>query len=198
MAIPLEETSLIRISNELRQMRERIADSRGKLLADQLYRLNAALAGSNATGAQSLFGVGVQLGDAGVYRFEIVGALSKSAGTTAHTIAMGFGGTATINNINWEALITPTLAAPGTAAAASLNYLTAVTSTVLTGSTSTASVRFVFRLSGTVSVNAAGTFTPQYTLSAAPGGAYSTEVGSIMTIARIGQASANVSVGAWI
>ena len=52
-------------------------------------------------------------------------------------------------------------------------------------------------LKGTVSINGGGTFTPQYTLSAAPGGAYSTVAGSYFLIYPIGAAGANISVGAW-
>ena len=50
---------------------------------------------------------------------------------------------------------------------------------------------------GTVSINAGGTFTPQYQLSAAPGGAYSTVAGSYFAIWPIGTAGANTSVGPW-
>ena len=60
------------------------------------YALNSGYAGSNATGAQSVFGVGVTLEASTIYEFESVIALGKSAGTTSHTIALGFGGTATI------------------------------------------------------------------------------------------------------
>ena len=49
-----------------------------------IYRLNTAYAGSNATGAQSVFGVGVTVSGSTVYQFETVFALSKTAGTTAH------------------------------------------------------------------------------------------------------------------
>jgi hypothetical protein len=55
----------------------------------------------------------------------------------------------------------------------------------------------VFILKGTVSVNAGGTFIPQYTLSAAPGGAYSTAIGSYIRIAPVSASGSNTSVGAW-
>jgi hypothetical protein len=52
-------------------------------------------------------------------------------------------------------------------------------------------------IKGTVSINTGGTFIPQYTLSAAPGGAYSTQAGSYIRIAPIGASGSNTSVGAW-
>jgi hypothetical protein len=65
------------------------------------------------------------------------------------------------------------------------------------GSINTASVVYVHKGWGTVSVNAGGTFIPQYTLSTAPGGAYTTAIGSYLSIWPIGAAGANTSVGTW-
>jgi len=52
-------------------------------------------------------------------------------------------------------------------------------------------------MKGTVSINAGGTFIPQYTLSAAPGGAYSTVAGSFIRIAPIGASGSAINVGTW-
>ena len=52
-------------------------------------------------------------------------------------------------------------------------------------------------IKGTVSVNAGGTFIPQYSCSAAPGGAYTTAAGSYFLIYPIGASGANVNVGTW-
>ena len=48
-----------------------------------------------------------------------------------------------------------------------------------------------------LSVNAGGTFIPQYSLSAAPGGAYTSQPGSYFLIYPVGASGANVSVGTW-
>jgi hypothetical protein len=53
------------------------------------------------------------------------------------------------------------------------------------------------QVKGTVSVSGGGTFTPQYILSAAPGGAYSTVAGSYFLIYPISESGSNTSVGAW-
>ena len=68
--------------------------------------------------------------------------------------------------------------------------------TILT-SISTANVYFIAKISGVISVNAGGTFIPQYTLSAAPGGAYTTAANSYFLIYPIGASGANTSVGTW-
>jgi hypothetical protein len=165
----------------------------------QLYRLNADLAGANATGAQSLFGVGVTLAASTVYEFWMYLILTKTAGTTSHTVSLGFGGTATVNNIlyggaqNQDAVVFTS----GTTSGAQTYNSNTVSPAVFVTAAATAN-RFVQGyLCGTVSVNAGGTFIPQYTLSAAPGGAYSTLAGSFIKIYPVGASGANVNVGSW-
>lgn len=46
-------------------------------------------------------------------------------------------------------------------------------------------------------INAGGTFIPQYQLSAAPGGAYTTAIGSYFLIYPIGAAGNNTNIGTW-
>ena len=133
-----------------------------------------------------------------VYRFEAVYAISKTTGTTSHSIGLGFGGTATVNNIaysntglfkstGFSAVTTPDV----------LSFIQTTANTAVSASTTAASVQFITRLSGTVSVNAGGTFIPQYTLSSAPGGAYTTALGSYFEIWPIGASGSNTSVGTW-
>ena len=164
----------------------------------QMYRLNADLAGANATGAQSLFGVGVTLAASTVYEFELVFLLAKTAGTTSHTIALGFGGTATINNIITETVQNWGAATPnGASSGPYTGFNTSATALAFTNAQTSAANSVFVVAKGTVSVNAGGTFIPQYTLSAAPGGAYSTVAGSYVKIYPIGAAGANVNVGSW-
>ena len=164
----------------------------------QLYRLNSDLVGANATGAQSLYGVGVTLAASTVYEFELVFVLSKTAGVTSHTLALGFGGTATVNNIltqtvqNWSAT-TPNGASSGPYT----GFNTSATALVFTNAQTSAANSVWLTAKGTVSINAGGTFIPQYTLSAAPGGAYSTLAGSYIKIYPVGAAGANTNVGSW-
>ena len=173
----------------------------GRLPVEQFYRLDSNLAGANATGAQSIFGVGVTLAGSTVYQFEAVYPLTKSAGTTSHSIGIGFGGTATLNNISYQLAgqynglgFTSTTTAVG-------NMLpwfiqTASNTVLITGIASFPNYLMLI-VKGTVSVNAGGTLIPQYTLSAAPGGAYSTAIGAYFKISPLAASGANVNIGTW-
>ena len=164
------------------------------------YRLNADQAGANVNTAQSVFGVGVTLAASTVYAFDTVYLFSKTAGTTSHTIGFGYGGTATLNNIAWRGEgMTDNNAIPFTRANSTTSLFASSSAANLTATDarSTATQSGSFRLSGTVSINAGGTFIPQYTLSAAPGGAYSTVAGSYIRLTPIGAAGSASFQGTW-
>jgi hypothetical protein len=78
-----------------------------------------------------------------------------------------------------------------------MGYATTASATSI-ATANTATVYAHIRVAGTVSVNVGGTFIPQYTLSAAPGGAYTTTAGSYVLIYPIGASGANVNVGTWV
>ena len=175
-----------------------IGTQRGIVPTQQYYRLDSAVVGSNATGAQSTFGVGVTLSASTVYEFEMVVAFSKSAGTTSHTFGLGFGGTATLNNIAYEEIHISSGTSFGTAEQTAVgSFQQSASNAVVTGASTSAFRSYVFILKGTVSINAGGTFIPQYTLSAAPGGAYTTAAGSFIRIAPIGASGSATNVGTW-
>ena len=177
-----------------------IGTQRGIVPTQQYYRLDSAYVGTQSTSAQSIFGVGVTLSASTVYEFEMVVALSKSAGTTSHSFGFGFGGTATLNNIGF--LVAGASQAVSFAPlAASANVVEqwiagAGNTNIATGTTSAAFYNYAV-IKGTVSINAGGTFIPQYTLSAAPGGAYSTAAGSYIKINPLSASGAATNVGTW-
>lgn len=175
-----------------------IGTQRGIVPTQQYYRLDSAYVGSNATGAQSIFGVGVTLSASTVYEFEIAFTMVKTAGTTSHTLAIGIGGTATLNNIYVNGFFNTagnsTLGATGAPASFASNT---ASSSVLTGAITSAAEHWMMLYKGTVSINAGGTFIPQYTLSAAPGGAYSTQIGSYIRINPLSASGAATNVGTW-
>jgi hypothetical protein len=174
-----------------------IGTQRGIIPTQQYYRLEADLAGANVNTAQSLFGVGCTLSSSTVYEFEIVFALLKTVGATSHSIGVSFGGTATINNFvatyNGHLNTTPTTVNGTTTQA----LFQAATNLTVTQAVAAATVYFYGVIKGTVSINAGGTFIPQYTLSAAPGGAYSTESGSYVRINPLSASGAATNVGTW-
>lgn len=164
----------------------------------QFYRLNANVVGANVSTTQSLFGVGITLASNTVYAFEGLYVLSKTAGTTSHNIGLGFGGTAVINNIVHSGTVTFRAATIPTSDPNPETYISAQTTNAqIVAAVSAATLTAAVILRGTVSINVGGTFIPQYTLSAAPGGAYSTLAGSYITFTSIGTAGSNSSEGTW-
>lgn len=172
---------------------------RGVVPGAQFFRLDSGLAGANVNTAQSVFGVGVTLSASTVYAFEAFYGLSKTAGTTSHTVGLGFGGTATLNNIGYWGFsdTESTFAYAGTAGNLGGFYTQTASNTASSLASTSATLVRTLRITGTVSVNAGGTFIPQYTCSAAPGGAYTTAAGSYFLIYPIGASGANVNVGTW-
>lgn len=171
---------------------------RGVVPGAQFFRLDTGLAGANVNTAQNVFGVGVTLSASTVYQFEAVYALSKSAGTTSHTVGLGFGGTATINNVAYDVIYHADTTAFNTAAqSVGATFIQTASNSTVTGASVSTFRSYVFTVKGNISVNAGGTFIPQYTCSAAPGGAYTTAAGSYFLIYPIGASGANVNVGTW-
>ena len=178
-----------------------IGTQRGIVPTQQYYRLDSAVVGSNVATAQSIFNVGCTLSASTVYEFEIFAIFSKSAGTTSHSFQLGFGGTATINNIGYTGLVVAnggTIPAQNTATA--FGFLSNTTTATTSINALTAAATFNSHvIKGTVSVNAGGTFIPQYTLAFTPGsvGPYSTVAGSYIRINPLSASGAATNVGTW-
>ena len=162
------------------------------------YRLGANVVGTNVTTAQSVFGVGVTLAASTVYAFDGLYLLSKTTGGTSHSIGLGFGGTATINNIVHSGAVTVRVVAFPLFDAAPETYASnQAANAQVCAADASATISAAIMLRGTVSINAAGTFIPQYTLSAAPGGAYTTLAGSFINFRPIGSAGTDNFEGTW-
>lgn len=221
MTLAVGETSQTRINAEIRRNEQRVGvletdlaalsakfvegsgvltyggTPAGLLPVEQVFRLNTDLAGANSTTTQGVFGVGCTLAASTVYAFEIVATLTKSAGTTSHNISLGYGGTATFNASSYLTIHSAVQRPPGSSTSALILHREALTSLVMLSTITAASNQFRWQVRGTLSVNAGGTFIPQYTLSAAPGGAYSTEQGSFIRIYPLGPSGANTNIGPW-
>lgn len=176
-----------------------LGTQRGLIPSTQYFRLNSPLAGSNATGAQSIFGVGVTLSANTVYHFEAVYSFNKSAGTTAHSFGISFGGTAVLNNIAYQTIVMDSSVSyvASIDASQTIQWIQSTANQTIVASSTAATLFNTSRLTGTLSVSSGGTFIPQYQLSAAPGGAYTTAAGSYFSIWPLGVASSNTSVGTW-
>jgi hypothetical protein len=173
--------------------------ARGVSPSMMTYRLNGLLQGANSTATQKVFGVGVTLAASTVYAFNALYLFNKSTGANTHNLSLSFGGTATVNNIQYQGLYNRgdyTATSDWITRAASI-FAQSKTAFIAAYSIFSAAQTVQFILDGTVSINGSGTFIPEYTLSAAPGGAYQTMAGSAFYIWPIGAAGANTSVGPW-
>jgi hypothetical protein len=180
---------------------------RGIIPTQQYYRLNADLALASSASALNPFGVSCTLAASTVYEFEIVFALSRTAGAVSHTVSINFtGGTATLNNIayfaqgffNGSASVTNTYQIFGSSASGIfMGVVSTSASTAVTTANTSANEVISMLLKGTVSVNAAGTFFPQYICSAAPGGGFTTVAGSYIKINPLSASGAATNVGTW-
>jgi hypothetical protein len=166
-----------------------------------IYRLNAGVPGTQVLTAQNLLGVGITLNTNTIYEFEGWYSLYKTAGAVAHTISFGFGGTATINNIAWQLYSNYAASASSNPNGLTVNMASSYYNTtglvVSTGSLTGAQSYYYGIVKGTVSINAGGTFIPQYLLSADPGGPYTTQIGTYFKVAPIGGANTNINIGGW-
>ena len=135
-----------------------------------LYKVIAAVAGQNIGTVQPWFpSAGAVSVQAGVtYDFEGYLYLSRAAGATSHTTGLSFGGTATLTSIA-GIVEAGTGDAAALVAADTVPFLGATNFTVKAASTSTTEQAW-YKVKGTVVINAAGTFIPQFTYSAIPGG----------------------------
>jgi hypothetical protein len=171
---------------------------RGVVPSMQYYVTNESIAGANSTAAQNILGVGVTLSSNTVYAFQGNFNFFKTAGTTSHNFRYQWGGTATFNSIVTNiyfydgnlGFVTPTRA---------METLTMETVGPTTlGSITTAFYTLNLLISGIVSVDQGGTLIPQYSLSAAPGGGYTSVRSNNMSIWPIGTAGGTAtSVGTW-
>jgi hypothetical protein len=178
-----------------------IGTQRGIVPTQQYYRLDTGRLVASTASAVSIFGVGATLSASTVYEFELNFAMAKTDGTTSHTMGIGFGGTATVNNIEWQIInkydtVALTIA---TGAAYSMGSATSASNTTVTGATGVnTTIYLAAQIKGTVSINAGGTFIPQYTCSAAPGGSgYTTVAGSYIRINPLSASGAATNVGTW-
>lgn len=181
-----------------------VGTQRGVMPNAQFYRLNADYVGASSTSAQGIFGIGtggtglgVTLSASTVYAFQMYFALTKTATATAHNFQLGFAGTATINNILYGGAANSTGSVVTSGLITGAFDFSAITAAATTLQSVSAVATYTIRgyMQGTVSVNANGTFIPQYTTSAAVG-PYSTLAGSYFYIYPIGSAGV-INVGTW-
>jgi len=158
-----------------------------------IYRLNSNVTGNTGISTQNSLGVSLTVPGSTVYLFEFYVAYQKTAGTTLHNFTFALGGTATFNNALWLS----TVPAFGGGGVTFTFAFTLWPGTFSYTSLNTASLTLSQSGKGTVSIANGGTLNLTYTLSANPGGAYSTLAGSYLMLTPIGVSDTNTSIGAW-
>lgn len=159
---------------------------------------NAGFNGTDVNTAQPMFNETaagtITLPASTSYMLELVWACTRAAGTTAHTTATLFAGTATLTSIMYHSSCsTQTSAAVGNA---SIGHATAATAYIVSASSSSGTENLRIMLKGVVRTNGAGTLIPQFQYSAAPGGVPTILANSYFKLTPLGS---NVvgSVGNW-
>jgi hypothetical protein len=156
-------------------------------LGDLLVKvLDADAAGQNIATVQPWFpsGGAVQVEAGTVYLFEGAFSSVRAAGATSHTTGISFGGTATLTSF-FGAYYCGEGDVATLADADSIIATSAANLQVKAASTSTTEV-IKLSMQGSLKVNAAGTFIPQFTYSAAPGGAPTIESNSYFKLIKLG------------
>lgn len=125
--------------------------------------------------------------------YRMKGILSLTTGATTHTTGINFGGTATLNSIHFLARTVRAAAATLTATFAAIDVVAAANAVTDVTGTQAATV---MEVDGIVSINAAGTFIPQFQFSASPTGTITVKKDTFFELRYLGAGSLT-SLGAW-
>jgi len=137
---------------------------RALIPATSIYTLSANRTLTNATGAQSIFGVGFIAAASTTYYFDML--VSQTTGVTSHTLAMSWTTTGTIASILYNAVLVNTVA--GTAETSADGITVATTASTIISAQGTSGGRTI-RVTGIIRTGTQGTITPNFAFSAAPG-----------------------------
>ena len=174
------------------------ASQRGVISPTIFMALSADYTGSDSSSAQKVFDAstnGALTVDASTaYLFEAVYFITRAAGTTSHTTAVLFGGTATLTSITYRAEATSSTGNALTTP--SVIYGTAGTAVTVTAASTSATENITIKINGIVRTNGSGTFIPQFQYSSAPGGAPTILKNSYIVLRPIGTSTAT-NVGNW-
>ncbi len=160
------------------------------------FRLDSDLPRAASSSAQSIFGVGCSLLASTVYEFEMVAMLKCDPNSTTLNVRIGFDCSSTPNNFHYQYIILWD-EDPGTVIAGvpdGMGFLSTNAATILTSNA--ANDYFNIQAKGTISVNAATTFTPEVTFSSATP-LFTTNAGSYIKLRPISAAGANTNIGGW-
>jgi hypothetical protein len=160
----------------------------------QMVAIQSAFTLANATGVQNCLTAAndtITLSASTSYMVE--GFYKIVTGATTHTTAIAFGGTATITNFEYEAMLWS--AAANTISTTQSTTQVSGTASKVLNATSTA-VHTMIKFKGILRVNGAGTIIPQIAFSADPTGACTMAIGSYISFTPLGT-NTFAAVGNW-
>jgi hypothetical protein len=174
------------------------ADDRGVLPAEQFIALVNDYIANDSASAQKVFNSptngAITLDATTTYRFEGVYYITRSLGSTSHTLGVLFGLTGSLTSITYTADTTSTATyALGTV---SRFYNTTASLLTVTAASTDTTENITVIIRGMVRTNTAGTFTPQIQYSGAPGGAPTILKNSYFRMMPLGNSTV-ASVGNW-
>jgi hypothetical protein len=176
------------------------ASNRGVLNTSHVIALASNNILSDNTIAQAVFNVGtggagsIQLPASTTYIMEAVYYITRSVGSSGHTLSTLFALGGSLTSIAYTAETTST--AGNILGAVSRIYATVATATAVTANSTTSNENITVIIRGLVRTNAAGSFTPQIKYDSAPGGSPTVLANSWFRLTPIGNNSMT-TVGNW-
>ena len=155
--------------------------------------------GSNVATPQSIFDspTGFNAEASTTYEFSAVYHIARTAGTSSHTTALAFSGSATITSMRYVAEVTNT--DTGSLANAQLISVSSASATTITAANTSASEQIVVKLNGVIRTNGAGTIIPQFVYSAAPGSVPVIKANTYFAMRKIGTSAVTSAPAAnWV
>lgn len=159
-----------------------------------VYALSATRNLADVNTVQSIFGVGLTVAATTTYEIDMFFGVSTT-GTVSNSLGIGFGGTATLTSIGYEAIVGQNATSLGNGSTPTQFYIQVATNSTITSAVATATYRTV-RVRGLVRVNASGTFIPQLTYSAASGAIPVVAANSYIKMTPVGSNTVT-TIGAW-
>jgi hypothetical protein len=176
------------------------ASNRGVLDTAHIITLASNNTLSDSATAQAVFNVGtgglgaITLPGSTSYIMEAVYYITRSVGSSSHTLSTLFALGGSLTSIAYTADTTSTT---GTViGAVSRIYATSASLTTVTGASTSSTENITVTIRGIVRTNASGTFTPQIKYDVAPGGAPTVLANSYFKLIPIGN-NAVTTVGNW-
>jgi hypothetical protein len=160
------------------------------------YNTGTTSIANTSTNAQAWLGAAnITVAGSTAYSFRGRFRLFRTAGTVSRILRTQFGGTATLTAINYS--VTANNTSGQVVTALSGVYVQSAAAFSITAANASANVNNFVNMEGVAQINAAGTFIPQLSFSATPGGTATIAEGAYFEMTPIGVNNAVINIGHW-